>query len=231
MSYFRTPACATAALLGLILAGCAAGNAQAPSPPPPPAGQTAEAQRTVPMDAAQGRRLQQMMLPLIRHMDHPIPVNQVKITLLDDPNINAANGGGGDFYVTTGLLRRASDDHLRAILAHEIAHADLGHVAKSQALATGLGIGISLLDQLFPGTGAFTPIAGQLVASGYSRTEEFEADAHGVSILRRGGYDGRALMANTLTWLKQGDNGGGGGGFFATHPPTDDRIAAVRRLP
>jgi predicted Zn-dependent protease len=228
MRYFRRPSCAVIALAAL-LAGCAPGSAQPPSPPPP-AGQTAEALKTMPLDAAQARRLQQMMMPLIQKMDRPIPVGEVKITLLDDPDINAANGGGGDFYVTTGLLKRASDDQLRAILAHEVAHADLGHVAKSQALATGLGIGIGLLDQLFPGTGAFTPIAGQLVANGYSRTEEFEADAHGVMILRRAGYDGRTLMANTLTWLKQGGDGTGGG-FFATHPATDDRIAAVRRLP
>ena len=75
--------------------------------------------------------------------------------------------------------------------------------AKSQALATGLGLGIELFDRIFPGYGALTPIAGQLVANGYSRTEESEADAHGVVILRRAGYDGKTLMADTLGWLKQ----------------------------
>lgn len=229
MQFFRKPTSIAAAIFGLILAGCAAGNAQAPSSSPP-AGQVAEAPRTVHMDAAQARRLQQIMTPLIQHMNHPIPFNQVKINLLADPGINAANGGGGDFYVTTGLLQRANDDQLRAILAHETAHADLGHVAKSQALATGLGLGIGLLDQIFPGYGAFTPIVGQLLANGYSRGEETEADSHGVEILRRAGYNGRALMVNTLTWLKQA-SGDDGGGFFATHPSTDDRIAAVSRLP
>jgi Zn-dependent protease with chaperone function len=32
--------------------------------------------------------------------------------------------------VTTGLLEKANDDQLRAVMAHVIAHADLGHVAK-----------------------------------------------------------------------------------------------------
>ncbi len=218
-----------AAILGLILAGCAVGTTQAP-PPAPQAGRPAEGPRTVQIDAAQAQRLQRIMTPLIQHMDHPIPLNQVKVTVMADPHINAANGGGGDFYVTTGLLQRADDNQLRAVLAHETAHADLGHVAKSQALATGLGIGIILLDQIFPGSRALTPIAGQLVANAYTRSEESAADAHGVDILRRAGYDGKTLMVNALTWLEHTE-GDSGGGFFATHPATGDRIQALRRLP
>ena len=48
--------------------------------------------------------------------------------------------------------------------------------------------------------------------------------------LRCGKYDGKTLMANTLSWLQQTE-GTSGGGFFATHPATGDRVAAVRRLP
>ena len=170
------------------------------------------------------------MTPLIQKMDHPIPLNKVRITVWEDPHINAANGGGGDFYVSTGLLQRASDNELRAVLAHETAHADLGHAAKTQTLATGLEVGIALLEQIVPGSSALTPIAGQLVVNSYTRSEESAADAHGVELLRRAGYDGKTLMVNTLSWLQRTE-GNSGGGFFATHPSTDDRITAVRRLP
>jgi len=67
-------------------------------------------------------------------MNKPLPLNQVRVGILEDPNINAANAGGGEFYVTTGLLERTNDDQLRGVMAHEVAHADLGHVAKAQAL-------------------------------------------------------------------------------------------------
>ena len=132
----------------------------------------------------------------------------------------------GRFFVTSGLLTRASDDHLRAVLAHEIAHEDLNHVAKAQVLAAGLNIGAALIDQIFPGTGQFIPIAGELVARKYSRDEEFAADAHGVELLERAGLR-KQLMIEGLTWLMQ-VSGDSGGGFFATHPGTVERIAALR---
>jgi predicted Zn-dependent protease len=168
------------------------------------------------------------MIPLVKAMDHPKPLNQVKIAVIDDPGINAANAGGGQFYVTRGLLERANDDQLLGVLAHEVAHDDLGHVAKVQVLGAGVGLGIILLDQLVPGSRALTPIAGELIVRGYSRREEYEADRHGVTLLRRIGRS-KDVMVNTLTWLLQ-SSGPSGGGFLATHPATDDRIQALREL-
>lgn len=180
-------------------------------------------------DQTQAARLKRIMVPLIERMDNPISLDEVKVSLADDNSINAGNAGGGNFLVTTGLLERANDDQLRAIMAHEIAHADKNHVAHQELLNTGLQIGISLLDQWFPGSSALTPIAGQAFSARYGRGEELQADAHGVEILRRAGYDGKRMMGDTLTWLqKQEGSGGGGGGFFATHPATGDRVQAIR---
>jgi predicted Zn-dependent protease len=113
-------------------------------------------------------------------------------------------------------------------LAHELAHDDLGHVAKAQALGAGVGIGMIILDQIFPGSGQITPVAGALITRGYSRQEEYEADRHGVDLLRRAGYS-KELMINTLTWLMRTE-GASGGGFLATHPGTQERIDALKQL-
>ena len=169
------------------------------------------------------------MVPLIQAMDHRRPLNQVKVGVIADPQINAASAGGGEFYVTTGLLQKASDQQLMAVLAHEVAHDDLGHVAKAQALGAGVGIGAIILDQVFPGTGQVAPVAGALITRSYSRKEEYEADKHGVTLLNRVG-EPKDVMINTLTWLMQSEGSGGGGGFFATHPATGDRIEALRNL-
>jgi metalloprotease len=185
---------------------------------------------TKPLDPAQAQRLQQIMTPLIQAMNKPMPLNEVKITLIDDQQINAGNAGGGKFIVTMGLLQKANDDQLRGVLAHEIAHADLGHVAKAQALGTGLNIGTIVLNQIIRGSGLITPIIADLgVMKPYSRTEEYQADAHGVEILNKAGFPGKQIMASTLTWLLQTE--GPSGGFFATHPGTQDRIQRVQSMP
>lgn len=214
-----------------VLAGCASGGGPAPTgrtdPPATSADPRAAGQQ---LDPQQAERLKRVMVPLIRAMNNPKPLNQVRVGIVADPHVNAANAGGGQFYVTTGLLQKANDRQLAGVLAHEVAHDDLGHVAKQQALQTGLGIGVILLDQIFPGSGAITPIAGNLVARGYSRNEEYAADKHGVTILSRAGDpDAKATMLGTLTWLTQTE-GSSGGGWFATHPETGDRIEAIRKL-
>jgi Zn-dependent protease with chaperone function len=131
--------------------------------------------------------------------------------------------------VTTRLLQKANDDRLRAVLAHELAHQDLNHVTKAQVLGAGLNIGAAILNQIFPGSGAITPLAGELVARQYGRDEEYAADRHGVELLGRVGYP-KEMMITTLTWLMQA-SGPDSGGFFATHPGTPDRIEAVRKMP
>ena len=175
-------------------------------------------------------RLQRIMIPLIRASNQSRRANEISVRIVNEPSINAGSAGGGEFLVTTGLLRRANDDQLRGVLAHEVAHADLGHVAKAQALGTGLNIGMILLDQFIPGSGKITPVIADLgVMRPFSREEEYEADAHGVDILRRAGYDGKQVMSSTLPWLLR--TSGSSGGFFATHPGTEDRIQRVNSLP
>jgi Zn-dependent protease with chaperone function len=220
---------AVAMSLILLLMGCATGGSQKTGPGEPTATrQPAPSARKI--DARQAERLQRVMAPLIKSMNQPLPLNEVRLTLLEDPQINAANGGGGVFYVTTGLLEKASDDQLRGVLAHEVAHADLGHVAKAQALGTGMNIGIIILDQIIPGSGSITPMIADLgVMRPFSRQEEYEADKHGVEILQRANYDGKQIMGNTLTWLLK--SAGPSGGFFENHPGTDDRIQRIHDLP
>jgi Zn-dependent protease with chaperone function len=98
---------------------------------------------------------------------------------MDDSEVNAASAGGGEFYVTAGLVQEANDEYLRGVLAHELAHDDLGHVAKAQALGAGLGIGMTILDQIFAGSGRITPIAGVLVTSSIAAQKSTRQTAKG----------------------------------------------------
>src|SRR5437867_9323737 len=110
--------------LALALAACAieplpapgqASRPQSPirqegAPPPPP-------RRADPRDIA---RISRLMIPLLRVAERHRPVDQVRVGILDDPSINAASAGEGKFFVTRGLLERATDEQLQAVLAHEV---------------------------------------------------------------------------------------------------------------
>jgi metalloprotease len=214
------------ALAGLLVSGCSTLG-----PPSDGTGsQTGQGsrsgpamERVSPQDAA---RLRRIIEPLARAADRP-PA-QVRIGILADKSVNAANAGGGEFYVTRGLLNRANDEQLLAIMAHEFAHNDLGHVAKAQRLQAGVELGSAILETVIPNSAIITPIAGTLITRKHSRNEELEADKHAVTLLRRVGSSKEALQ-NTLAWLASMD-GGSGGGWFATHPGTDDRIQALRQM-
>jgi metalloprotease len=171
-------------------------------------------------------RLQRIMIPLLQATNHPERLKQARVKIVADPNINAGSAGEGEFLITTGLLQKANDEQLRGILAHEIAHDDLGHPVKMQLVGTGLSLGAALLEKVFPASGAITPIAGTLIASSYSRPQELAADRHGVTILRRAGYS-KDVMVRALTWIMQ-IQGNNGGGFLSTHPATDERIRALK---
>jgi predicted Zn-dependent protease len=227
MKTFSTLAAFLAALT--LGAACAApvsspspssgGGSSAPTAKAPPA--------AAKLDPAQAERLKRIMVPLIQVADHKRPLNQVKVGIVQDDHVNAGSAGEGQYIVTTGLLRKANDQQLAGVLAHEVAHDDLGHVAKAQRLETGLAIGMVILDQIIPGSGQLAPVAGTLISRAYGRNEEYQADAHGAELLKRAGYSPK-VMEETLTWLINTE-GGSGGGFFASHPATDDRIAALRR--
>jgi predicted Zn-dependent protease len=216
-----------AAIFAILLSGCVIADGAAPRSDRrnDDRGQPANARQ---LDPRQAERFYRIMTPLLKNMNDPKSPRDVKIGIIDEPEINAANAGGGEFYVTTGLLEKASDEQLRGIMAHEIAHDDLGHVAKLQGLGAGLNLGVILLEQIIPGSSAVTPIAGSLIARGYSRNEEYAADRHGVEILQRAGYS-KDVLINALNWVSR-TSGGGGGGFLSTHPATEDRIAQLEKL-
>src|SRR5262249_52864792 len=120
------PAMTARALVGVLAAAPLFGGrtprAPSPAPPGPRAGappdpqqaraqpKSTAAQKTV--DRGQVERLKKAMIPLLQVMDHPMSPSQVKVGIMDDPSINAANAGNGEFYVTTGLLQKANDDQL-----------------------------------------------------------------------------------------------------------------------
>ncbi|MCX7029889.1 MAG: M48 family metalloprotease [Spirochaetes bacterium] len=167
--------------------------------------------------------------------------------VLDSTEINAFSAPSGFVLVSRELLRCAkSEDEAAAILAHEIGHVALRHgidaisaankaeASKENAKAVfkgavtvelpfGISIGAEKLGKLF--NVSVLDIVETLANKGYSREQEYQADAAAVSILQAAGYDPRALVrmleVMQTKWKKEGP------GFMKTHPSPSDRIKAL----
>lgn len=172
-------------------------------------------------------RVRSIMMPLLRVSNQRRSAEDIRITVVNDPAVNAGTAGNGQFLVTTSLLENATDDQLRGVLAHEIAHEDLGHPAKAQVIGAGMSIGVALLERLFPGSSSLTPIAGSLITNRYTRPLELDADRHAVTLLRRAGYSKQTMIA-ALMWLR--DRTADSGGVLSSHPAISERIHALRAL-
>ena len=159
--------------------------------------------------------------------------------------------------VSTGLLRGMNRNEVDAVIGHEIAHIAngdmvtlalvqgvlntfvvffsriIGHFVDRVVFKTERGHGMgyfltSILAQILLG------VLASIIVAWFSRQREFRADAGGAS------FAGTENMISALERLKGGTaelpdgmaafgiGGGGMAALFSTHPPLDDRIAALR---
>lgn len=157
-----------------------------------------------------------------------------KVFFLDTGKINALSAGECRFGFTTGLVNTGDAQLIRGIAAHEVAHEVLGHADKRKAAAATEQIirtGVSLI----PGVGGLIAssavlVAGMFALPAYSRSQEAEADAKAVEILRSAqepdpagtmAYSFRKLLAHAEAK---------GGGLLDSHPGTEARLEAMLNL-
>jgi predicted Zn-dependent protease len=160
----------------------------------------------------------------------PYPLKGYRFIPVESPTVNAVGAPGGFVAVTTGLLRAArSEDELAAVLAHEVAHVQLGHTmqpveaARRQERLTGVLLtGTSDVVHAFFGK-VVTAGTDFVLDKGFGKANELGADALAARILAGAGYDPGALSA----FLGRLEGPGAKGGFFARHPPPRERIAAL----
>jgi predicted Zn-dependent protease len=165
--------------------------------------------------------------------DRPYPLRGYRFILVESPQVNAVGMPGGFVLVTTGALRAVqSEDELAAILAHEVAHVQRGHVlwpverAREQDHMTStLLAGTDPLVHAFFGK-VVTLGADFVLDRGYGKSNELAADAFATEILAGAGYDPAAL--GRVLGRLQGP--AAQGGFFSRHPPAADRVAALAKV-
>lgn len=144
----------------------------------------------------------------------------------DHPGVNAFAAPGGVVVVFSGLLMAAdTPEEVAAVLAHEVAHAELRHGLQGVVKSLGLQAGAVLLGDV---TGLAVPgLLSHLLERQFSREAETAADAEGLRRLVAAGIDPAAMVA-FMKKLAAKEKGVGLPEWLSTHPASEDRAARLQ---
>uniref|UniRef100_UPI00372D7A19 M48 family metalloprotease n=1 Tax=Xanthobacter cornucopiae TaxID=3119924 RepID=UPI00372D7A19 len=166
------------------------------------------------------------------------PDLKYRVTVLNSPAVNAFALPDGSLYVTRGLLALASDtSEMSSVLAHEMAHVIARHAniredQVKQAVLVSRVISDVVND---PDLGALAMQKSQRTLASFSRGQELEADAIGVGIASRAGFDPYGASRFLTDMGKSADMRSAALGgtssttpdmdFLSSHPATPERIS------
>jgi predicted Zn-dependent protease len=166
----------------------------------------------------------------------PGPKYPYRFSVADYREINAFALPGGPVWVHRGVLQSAtSESQVAGVLAHEIAHVAQRHAADQLTKAMIANWGLTVLGAVLGNTGGAgtAQVAASLLANGvflkFSRDDEREADAVGVQIMRRAGWDPQGMIELfEILRREQRRDPGSVEIFLSTHPSPQDRIQRLQ---
>jgi predicted Zn-dependent protease len=163
--------------------------------------------------------------------------DQWTVTVLNSPVPNAMATPGGYLYITRGLLAMINNEaELASVLGHEAGHVAARHSDKRNSRATIGGLA-TVAAALLGGSqvAQLANLGASAWVSGYSRSQENEADTLGMRYSIAAGYDPQAA-ATMLAALDRVAAVEGkeqlerrGTSIFSTHPVTAERVQRVSR--
>ena len=216
--------------------------------------------RAKPVSREEAPRLYEIVDELCTRAGLPMP--RLYMIPQDQPNAFATgrNPKHAAVAVTRGIVKLLSEEELRGVLAHELAHVRNRDILISSVAATIAGaityLGYMLLwfggddDSPLGLIGALAmvllaPIAATIIQLAISRQREYSADATGAEI-----SGNPESLASALLRLEEGAkaipmqvnqaaeplyivkpfSGGGFAKLFSTHPPIEDRVRRLRQM-
>lgn len=181
-----------------------------------------------------------------------------RVTVLEDPTLNAFAYPHGSLYVHTGLLARMeNEDQIATVLGHEMTHVENRHMVRWRRSAQNKQIALSVAavtaaviiageegEQISKGNygkAATIDVLSQILVglglqlaflasvNGYGRGLESEADLGGFNKLAAAGYDTREAPKVYEALLDDhGDPGKVEAFFFGNHPRLAERIDSTK---
>ncbi len=216
--------------------------------------------RAKPLSEQEAPALYQMVRELTTRAGLPMP--RLYLIPSDQPNAFATgrNPSHSAVAVTSGITKLLSEDELRGVIAHELAHIRNYDILTS-SVASAIGAMITYLAYFFLWFGGdndsplgligsialvlLAPIAATLIQLAVSRQREFAADATGAqftnnpeslasALLRlEEGAKAMPMQVNQATeplYIVKPFRGGGIASLFSTHPPIEERVSRLRQM-
>jgi heat shock protein HtpX len=213
-----------------------------------------------PISEQEAPGLYQMVRELTTRADLPMP--RLYMIPSDQPNAFATgrNPKNSAVAVTQGITRLLSEDELRGVIAHELAHIRNRDIL-TQSVAAAIGGAITYIAYMLMWFGGdndsplgligslamvlLAPLAATLIQLGISRQREYSADATGAQIsgspeslasalLRlEEGAKAMPMHVNQATeplYIVKPFSGGGFARIFSTHPPIEERVRRLRQM-
>ena len=216
--------------------------------------------RAKPVSEQEAPGLYRMVRELTTRADLPMP--RLYMIPSEQPNAFATgrNPKHSAVAVTEGITKVLSEDELRGVIAHELAHIGNRDIL-TQSVAAAIGAMITWLAYFFLWFGGddesplslvasfamvlLAPISATLIQLAISRQREYSADATGAEI-----SGSPESLASALLRLEEGAKatpmpvnqateplyivkpfaGGGIASLFSTHPPIEERVRRLRQM-
>ena len=169
-----------------------------------------------------------------------LDLRKLKVFVLEEKQINGLVTPNGNIYITQGFINQyklgqVSGAELASVIAHELGHLALGHTKKrliTFSAVSAISLVIStVLSRLIPYLGSIIGrYLSQVLISGLSRKDEFEADSYAAALLTKSGIG----TAPQISLLKKLEKLTGAAASTITwtlsHPSPEQRVRAIRDL-
>jgi heat shock protein HtpX len=213
-----------------------------------------------PISESDAPRIYQIVRELCTRADLPMP--RLYMIPQDQPNAFATgrNPKHSAVAVTRGITQLLSEDELRGVIAHELAHVKHRDILIT-SVAAAIGTAITYLAYMLLWFGGddesplgligslalvlLAPLAATIIQLAVSRQREFGADAGGAAIsgnpeslasalLRlEEGSKAMPMQVNQATeplYIVKPFSGKGLASLFSTHPPIEERVSRLRQM-
>ena len=161
---------------------------------------------------------------------------QWEFNLVQNKEVNAFCMPGGKIVVYEGILPVTQDEaSLAVVLGHEIAHAVAKHSAERLSNAYKQQVGLQVIGGVAQAAGAsyslqnlgaaVLGVGAQAWSSGFSRSQESEADHIGLIFAAMAGYNPEVAVA---FWQRMAAGGKSSNSIFSDHPSDEKRIKQIQ---